>query len=381
MKSKSGEVVVDQNIKIAIAVITLIVILSGVIYFFGDKIDTVLSNFLPQYDTPVGDQEIVLSGTDSKVVYGSRLIDIGERDLNSQMTYEEKNGLLEKDVDRFYQNIFDNFLILSFSKSGNEILKLKSFAKEEIDPDSKTNPVRILFNTWDTTYIDFVYDAQRKEVLFGNANTGVFYSKQILEPSNKAELDLVLKDPEFKWLLRTNMGFGSDMDHIKIILDSTGLDNFEENLVKIIDKEQAVFGLFDNQFLVNEGQELSVVPGIDAVSKKNYITNILLKDRPYYLSSWGMKGTLTGTKDLTYSCNIKGSWTDCKKENNQFYCRVGYVQSEDYRNDCIFVLFQLNKDDSILYTKGSEIWMAKFDNSPQLACYRGILEGSRCSSN
>ena len=179
LKNRSGEIVVDQNIKIAIAVISLIVILTGVVFFFGDKVNSVLSNFLPEYNTPVGDQEIVLTGTDSNVNYASSLIDIGQQDPAAKTTSEEQNGFLSKDYGEFYQNIVANFLVLSFLRDGNEIIKMKSFSEEKIDPDSKTNPVRILFSKGNDNYVDFIYDGQRKEALFGNSNTGLVFGKEI----------------------------------------------------------------------------------------------------------------------------------------------------------------------------------------------------------
>ena len=367
-KNKSGEVVIDQNIKIAIAVITLIVILIGVVYFFGGKIAVAVVNFLPQYNTQPGDKEIVLTGTDANVNYNFQ--DTGAFNPNSAKTVEEQNGLITKNYVEFYKNILTDFSILSYSRAGVEIIKLKTFVDNNIDPNPQTNPVRILFTSKGKTYVDFVYDAQKNQVFFGNSNTGVFIGKEN-SALIAAPMQLGSTYPEF-----ANLN-ADDWKDIQSIVLSNSLESFMSKVVSVVDRQKAgFFGFGDQQYLYSSGDSLSTVPGVDATSKSNYIYNILTKNRPYYKSSWTSNGYFTKqeNKNLIYSCNINAGWVDCTKQGS-FFCKVGFTSD----NDCLLLNNNYKQSDLVLYIKGSEIWGAEFDRSPQLSCYRGIVEGSRCN--
>lgn len=417
--NKSGEAIIDTNVMIVIGLVSLVLILTG-FFFFGEDIQNFISNFLPEYEKDSGVDEVVASDGDESVSY---VLEVGEFNGIREKTYEESSGF-SLGMNDFYNSILKDFVVLSINRSNKEIVKLNSYSDNNIDPDPKTNPVRISFKEGKNVEVDFVYDAKEKLVKFGNVNTGVLINCDESDLSRLISLDSsIFFEKEITSYFSSIGIFSDDSKNLNkedvgdflTICSSKGLDNFVTNIISIVDKRKEMkwsFGLLgDNQYLVVGANSYSTIPGDTLTKKKNYIYSLITKNRPKYISSWKLGGNFLDTegnsiKDLSYSCFFNGEFSDCSKQfTGEAICPSGcydfclgkeivlafsssiFLNSDKSASNGVRLascekkmnIFPYSSSDKVFYIKGSEIWVAEYGANVKNYCWRSLVSSSRCS--
>ncbi len=441
---KKGNLVLDTNTNIMIAVIFLALVIIAVGFIYWDKIEVIISNFIPETESSSEGGDQILDGSGETVSYLSLLLTATGEGINKQSTAEEKDGYYSSmsKID-FYKGIFSNYFIISVYLNSNKIIQatsLKSSIQESLDPDPKSNPIRLLFASGENNYIDFVYDAKQGKVLFGNSNTGRLFSWDSFSSDTKTITNLYssngnlisrsmsTKSFEFSYPEFAKLSL-KDYSDINTILSSNGLANFVSSVISVVDKEEEYkvsslhLLLGDDQYLYYKGQSFTVVPASTLELKRNFLYNILSEGRPYYLNSWKSGGELSDSKkqEIIYSCLDNNVWKECSKSINVFYLTYsdasstqdsssvqvncsGFLVSEcgenldscywDFNENTCKSLSSLYSDSSrvfynletsespskVVYSKNGEIWVAQYDLTPKNYCSSALSTGKTCYS-